>query len=73
MPPAHRKPPVHPVKVELAIRGETQRSFASRIGVAYGTLNQVLNGHSAPWPSLTRRIAAELGKSEGELFAEHVQ
>jgi len=63
-------PPVHPVKVELAKRGQTQRDFAPEVHVSPGTLSQILNGHAMAWPALRRRCAEALGRSEDELFPE---
>jgi transcriptional regulator with XRE-family HTH domain len=63
-------PPVHPVKVELAKRGQTQRDFAPEVEVSPGTLGQVLNGHVGSWPALRRRCAEVLGRPEDELFPE---
>lgn len=63
-------PTVHPVKVELAKRGQTQREFAPVVGVGPATLGQVLNGHVASWPALRRRCAEALGCPEDELFPE---
>lgn len=61
-------PTVHPVKVELAKRGQTQRAFAPEVTVSPGTLGLVLNGQLRPWPSLRRRISAALDVPEAELF-----
>ncbi len=63
-------PIVHPVKVELSKRGQTQRDLAPTVGVSAGTLSQVLNGRVASWPALRRRTAEALGRSEAELFPE---
>ena len=66
-------PPVHPVKVELAKRGQTQADFAPFVGVGAATLGQVLNGRVASWPALRRRCAEALGRPESELFPEKAQ
>ena len=63
-------PRVHPVKVELAKRGQTQRSFAPEVGVSAQVLSHVLNGHMAAWPALRGRISEELDRPENELFSE---
>ena len=65
-------PKPHPVKVELAKRGQTQRSFARKVGLRPSTLGHILNGHLAPWPAVRQRIAKELGLSEDELFRQTV-
>ncbi len=66
---------VHPVKVALAERGQTQRAFAPAVGVSPGVLNHILNGRAEPWPALRRRIAQALERPEAELFGggEHQQ
>jgi transcriptional regulator with XRE-family HTH domain len=61
-------PKVHPVKIALAERGETQVDCAHAVGVVAPLLTQVLNGHRAPWPALRRRLSEHLGRSEAELF-----
>jgi transcriptional regulator with XRE-family HTH domain len=63
-------PTVHPVKIELAKRGQTQRDLAGKVRVTPGVLSHVLNGHVAAWPSLRARIAGALGLSETELFPD---
>ncbi len=63
-------PKNHPVKVELAKRGQSQREFAPTVGVTPGTLNLVLNGHVSSWPALRLRTADELGLPEATLFPE---
>jgi transcriptional regulator with XRE-family HTH domain len=63
-------PPVHPIKVELAKRGQTQRDFAPEVKVTPDVLGQVLNGRVAAWPALKRRCAGALGRTEDELFPE---
>lgn len=63
-------PQVHPVKVELAKRGQTQRHLAGEVRVSPGTLSQVLNGRAAAWPALRRRVAEALGQPEDALFPE---
>jgi transcriptional regulator with XRE-family HTH domain len=65
-------PYVHPVKVELAKRGQTQKEFASKVGVSPGSLTLVLNGRLASWPALRRRVADALEVSESDLFPEAV-
>ena len=62
-------PVPHPVKIELARRGETQRQCAAAIGVSAGSLNLVLNGHMAPWPALRDRLAEYLGCPADTLFS----
>lgn len=59
---------VHPIKIELAKRGETQRTLASAVGISPATLNQVLNGRVASWPALRRRVAEHFDTNENELF-----
>lgn len=61
-------PVPHPVKTELAKRGRTQRWLAAETGVSPGVLSQVLNGHTAAWPALRRRIAERLELPESKLF-----
>ena len=62
--------PVHPVKIELAKRGQTQRDFAPTVGVSAATLGLVVNGRLSAWPSLRARCAEALGRPEAELFPE---
>jgi transcriptional regulator with XRE-family HTH domain len=59
---------VHPIKVELARRGETQRTLAGAVGISPATLSQVLNGRAASWPALRRRVAEHFDTNESELF-----
>lgn len=61
-------PTVHPVKIELAKRGTTQRQFARQVGVSAATLGAVLNGRVSSWPALRRRCSDALGIPEAELF-----
>ena len=61
-------PKVHPVKVALAQRGESQRSLAKQLGYSPGTVGGILNGHQAPWPEFQRRCSEYLGQPEVELF-----
>lgn len=61
----------HPVKVELARRGQRQTEFAPVVGVSPNVLGQVLNGHIRPWPALRRRVAEALDLPEHVLFPEH--
>jgi transcriptional regulator with XRE-family HTH domain len=63
-------PRIHPVKIELAKRGKTQRGFAGEVNISPGTLSQVLNGRAQPWPALRRRVSEALGVPESDLFPE---
>lgn len=63
-------PKVHPVKVALASRGQTQRACAEAIGISSPLLGRVLNKQSAPWPALRRKLSEHLGMPESELFPE---
>lgn len=60
---------VHPVKVELVRRGESQRACADAVGVSPNVLYRVLGYRTESWPSLRRRLAEHLAKPEDELFA----
>lgn len=63
-------PMAHPVKVELAKRGRSQRSLAKEVRVSAGSLSHVLNGRVVAWPALRRRVAEALDVPEAELFPE---
>jgi len=64
-------PEVHPVKIALAERGETQTACARAVGLVPPLLTQVLNGHRRAWPSLRQRLAEHLDRPEDELFPEY--
>jgi transcriptional regulator with XRE-family HTH domain len=59
---------VHPVKTQLAMRGDTQRWLAAEVRVSPSTLSHILNGRLVAWPALRRRVAETLERSEDELF-----
>jgi transcriptional regulator with XRE-family HTH domain len=60
---------VHPIKVELARRGESQRACADAVGVSANVLNRVLCYRTESWPALRRRLAEHLEMPEDQLFA----
>lgn len=57
------------IKREIAMNGLTIKAFAAKISVAYGTLVNVLSGHSPLTPSLQNHIELalrEIGRDKGK-------
>lgn len=64
--------PTHPgevLKDELEFRGISQRGLSKEIGVAYSTLNEMLNGKRALTPELAMLMEAALGVDAAPLLA----
>lgn len=59
-----------PAVAAIARCGRTQTSIAKELGIQYGVLNQVLNGHKPSWPRLRRDLAAILDVSVAEIFPD---
>lgn len=55
-------------KLQIALRGETIRSFSRSIGVSHAFLSQILNERRKPSPIVANKIAKGLGKEMEEIF-----
>ncbi|ACA41635.1 helix-turn-helix transcriptional regulator [Lysinibacillus sphaericus] len=55
-------------KLQIALKGETLRSFSSCIGVSHAFLSQVLNKRRKPSAIVAGKIAKGLGKEIDEIF-----
>lgn len=58
----------HPAKAEIVSRGFKIKDVASAVGVNAHTFGRVLNGHLAPWPALTERLAVFLDVPADQLW-----
>ena len=64
--------PTHPgevLKDELEFRGMSQRGLASKMGISYSVLNEVLNGKRALNTELAMMMEAALGVDAAPLLA----
>ncbi len=64
--------PTHPgevLKDELVFRGMSQRGLASKMGISYSVLNEVLNGKRALNTELAMMMEAALGVDAAPLLA----
>lgn len=64
--------PTHPgevLKDELEFRGISQRGLASKMGISYSVLNEVLNGKRALNTELAMMMEAALGVDAAPLLA----
>ena len=64
--------PTHPgevLKDELEFRGLSQRGLASKMGISYSVLNEVLNGKRALNTELAMMMEAALGVDAAPLLA----
>jgi len=57
------------IKALCVLAGRTSADVARSVGIKPAVLTQVQGGHTAPWPSLRSRLAAEFGVSEEWLFS----
>ena len=63
-------PPVYPeLAAEIARQGITAADLGRRVGRSPQTISQIIRGRLRPSDQLRRRIATELDRPEGELFA----
>ena len=61
---------IHPAKLAIVARGETQTHVARAIGYRLATLNQALNGEARASGPLKAKLAEYLGLPAGDLFDE---
>lgn len=55
-------------KLQIALKGETIRSFSSSIGISHAFLSQILNKRRKPSAIVANKIAKGLGKEMEEIF-----
>ena len=56
------------IKVEIAKRGKSLRSFSKEVGVSQGYLSQILSGKKRPSPKVAYKIANGLNLNIDEIF-----
>ncbi|MSR83013.1 MAG: XRE family transcriptional regulator [Candidatus Latescibacteria bacterium] len=56
------------LKAAIYAAGMTQKGLAKRVGISELDLSRIVTGRKVPAPPLRSRIAAALGRSEGDLF-----